>query len=66
MIEGVKLVDGSFTRTLKSLKMVVRARETISEVLRSSISERLGGQQITLGIMEEGNCTIPWPHGVRE
>lgn len=43
-IERMTLVDGSFTRTLKSVRMVARVGETISEFLRSSISERPGGQ----------------------
>lgn len=40
MTERMKLVDGSS----KSLRMVARVAETINEVLRSLLSERLGGQ----------------------
>lgn len=41
MIERMKLGDGSFTRTLKSLRMVARIGETISEVPRSSKVRKL-------------------------
>lgn len=44
MIEKTKLVDGSFTKTLKSLRMVARVEEIINEVPRSSVSERPTGQ----------------------
>ena len=45
-IERMKLGHGSFTRTSKSLRIRARVGETISEMLRSSISERPGGHWI--------------------
>ena len=39
MIERMKLVDGSFTRALKSLRKVASVGEIISEVQRSSIRD---------------------------
>lgn len=45
-MERMKRGHGSFTRTLKSLRIRARVGETISEMPRSSISERPGGQWI--------------------